>query len=107
MIGPRFAIVFGVALFLFVSVAALYVVWIRLIGLDPSVAQAFAALSEPARMLLGAGVGAFLGASIRATTSLEAGIATAVLLATSAFVGLMAFEIVNHRKRTTGSYTGR
>ena len=107
MIGPRFAIVFGIALFLFVSVAALYVVWIRLIGLDPSVAQAFAALSEPVRMLLGAAAGAFLGASIQATASLEAGVATVILLAASVFVGLMAFEIVNHRKRATGSYAGR
>ena len=99
MIGPRFAVVFGVALFLFGFVAALYVVWIRMIGLDPSLARAFARLSSPVRMLLAAGTGAFVGTAIQATASIEAGIATVVLLASSLFVALMLFEIVNHRAR--------
>lgn len=98
VIGARFAVVFGVALFLAAFAAALYVVWIRMIGLDPSVAQAFDDLSSPIKTALAVGVGAFVGLSIQATSSLESGVATVTLLAASAFVGLMAFELVNHRE---------
>lgn len=102
MLGARFAVVFGVALLVFVAVGALYLVWIRMIGLDPSLAQEYAKLSRPMRMLTAALFGGVLGAGIEVVPTLRAGIAGVVLFGASVFIGLMLFEIAGNRAEIRG-----
>jgi len=43
----KFALLLGVGLLAFLFVVALYVVWTRIVGLDPTLAQRCADLSRP------------------------------------------------------------
>lgn len=94
---PSYLIVLASALLACVLVPAAYVVWIRLVGLDPTVAKRTAELSRPVRVLLAVVLGFVLGGALQFVPSLASGIAMVTLFATSAFAGLLLFEFVADR----------
>lgn len=96
----KFSLLLGVGLLAFLFVVTLYVVWTRIVGLDPTVAQRCAELSMPAQILIALGSGVLLGTASLAAPSVEVGIAGMVLLAASTFASLMLFELVQQRQRT-------
>lgn len=100
MVPAKFAILLGVGLLSFLFVVALYVVWTRIVGLDPTVAQWCADLSRPVRTLIALVSGAGLATTIMAAPTVEVGIAGIVLLAASAFAALMVFEMLRHRPQS-------
>lgn len=95
----KFALLLGVGLLSFLFVVTLYVVWTRIVGLDPTVAQWCADLSLPARVAIALISGVGLGTASLVAPTVEAGIAGMVLLAASAFAALMLFELVQQRQR--------
>ncbi|WP_433633779.1 hypothetical protein [Halomicrococcus sp. NG-SE-24] len=97
-----FVLLVGVAVLSLLVVITLYVVWSRLVGLDPTVAREFTALSGLRRTLLALVSGAVLGGGALIAPSVPVGIAAIVMLAASTFAALMAFELVNGRQRTDG-----
>jgi hypothetical protein len=97
----KFALLLGVGLLAFLFVVALYVIWTRIVGLDPTLAQRCADLSRPARLVVAVVSGTVLGTASLAAPTVKVGIAGLVLLATSTFAALMAFELVQQRQRTT------
>lgn len=98
VIWPSYVIVLSTALLACVSVPVAYVVWIRLVGLEPTVAKRAASLSRPARITLAVFVGFLLGGGLQFVPSLTAGIALVTLFAASVFAGLLVFEFVSHRR---------
>ena len=95
----KFALLLGVGLLAFLFVVSLYVVWTRIVGLDPTVAQRCADLSTPARMVVALVSGGVLGTASVAAPSVEVGVAGMVMLAASTFAALMLFELVQQRQR--------
>lgn len=91
-------LVAGLAALALLTVATGYVVWIRLVGLDPTLAKRAAELpghvSVPGTVLLGVG----LGATFTALPSMRAGLAAVVMLASSTFAGLLLFELYAARQ---------
>jgi len=101
MIGPKFAIVLGLAMLTFTFVAALYVVWVRFVGLDPTLAQRFAELSRVSQGALAVGFGVVLGGAIAAMPTLGTGIAVTLMLGSTTFAALLLFELVANGNVTT------
>ncbi|WP_276300906.1 hypothetical protein [Halorussus lipolyticus] len=95
----KFALLLGVGLLSFLFVVSLYVVWTRIVGLDPTLAQRCANLSQPGRMLIALGSGVVLGTASLAAPTVGVGIAGMVLLAASTFAALMLFELLQQRQR--------
>ena len=95
----KFALLLGVGLLAFLFVVTLYVVWTRIVGLEPTVAQRCAELSTPVRMVVALGSGVLLGTASVAAPTVEVGVAGMVLLAASTFAALMVFELVQQRQR--------
>lgn len=95
----KFALLLGVGLLSFLFVVSLYVVWTRIVGLDPTLAQRCANLSRPGRMLVALGSGVVLGSGSLAAPTVGVGIAGMVLLAASTFASLMLFELLQQRQR--------
>lgn len=96
----KFALLLGVGLLAFLFVVTLYVVWTRIVGLDPTVAQRCADLSMPVRAVIAVVSGTILGTASMAAPSVEVGVTGMVLLAASTFAALMVFELVQQRQRT-------
>jgi hypothetical protein len=96
----KFALLLGVGLFAFLFIVTLYVVWTRIVGLDPTLAQRCADFTRPARLVIALISGTILGTASLAAPTVKVGIAGLVLLATSTFAALMAFELVQQRQRT-------
>lgn len=94
---PSYLIVLATALLACVLVPAAYVVWIRLVGLDPTVAQRAADLSRFVQISMAVVLGFILGGALQFVPSLPAGIALVTLFATSGFAGLLLFEFANAR----------
>ena len=94
----KFALLLGVGLLSFLFVTTLYVVWTRIVGLDPTLAQRCARLSKPARGVIALASGVVLGTGSVVAPSVELGVAGTVLLAASAFAALMLFELVQQRQ---------
>lgn len=94
---PSFLIILASALLACVSVPVAYVVWIRLVGLEPTVAKRTASLSRSLRVLAAVVLGFILGGALQFVPSLEAGIALITLFATSGFAGLLLFEVIVDR----------
>ena len=86
-------LVLGVAALALGAVAAGYVVWIRLVGLDPTLAQQAAELPGWLSVLLAVLVGLGLGSVLAFVPTMRAGLAAVVLLAASTFAGLLLFEL--------------
>src|SRR6056297_2887110 len=95
----KFVLLLGVGLLAFLFVVALYVVWTRIVGLDPTVAQKCAALGRLSRALLALGSGVALGTASLAAPSVAVGVAGMVTLAASVFAALMVFELVQQQVR--------
>lgn len=98
MYWPNFLIVLATAIFACLTVPVAYVVWIRLVGLEPTVAKRAADLSKPKRIASATGLGFFIGGSLQFIPSLPSGIAMVTMVATSAFAGLLLFEFATHRE---------
>lgn len=98
----KFALLLGVGLLAFLFVATLYVVWTRIVGMDPTVAQRYAALSPPVRGCLAAGTGMILGSVSVAAPTVQVGVVSMVLLAASTFAALMLFELVQQHQGVAG-----
>ena len=98
----KFSLILGVGLLAFLFVLSLYVVWTRMVGLDPTVAQRCAGISRPFQMLLAVVFGVGLGTASRSAPSVEYGVAGIVMLAASTFAALMLFELVQQRQRAPG-----
>ena len=93
MVGVKFTLLVGVALLSFLFAIALYVIWSRMVGLDPTVAQWCAGLSAPVRAVLAAFFGVFLGTGSMVAPSVRTGIAGILMVAAATFAGLMLFEL--------------
>lgn len=89
-----FVLVLAVAALAFLTVAAGYVVWIRLVGLDPTLARRAAALPDRFRAPLALGLGLGLGTVLAVLPTVRAGLAAVVMLAAAVFAGLLLFELV-------------
>ncbi|UPV73418.1 hypothetical protein M0R89_12795 [Halorussus limi] len=89
----KFALLLGVGLLAFLFVLSLYVVWTRIVGLDPTLAQRCADLSGPVRSIIALLSGALLGTASMAAPNVEVGVAGMVMLAASTFAALMLFEL--------------
>lgn len=96
----KFALLLGVGLLSFLFVATLYVVWTRIVGMDPTVAQRYAALSRPVRGVVAVATGAILGSVSTVAPTVQLGILSMVVLAASTFAALMLFELVQQRQAT-------
>lgn len=94
---PNYLIVLATALLACVAVPGAYVVWIRLVGLEPTIAQRAAGLSRPTRIAAALALGSLLGAALQFVPSLHAGVASVTMVATSAFAGLLLFEFATER----------
>lgn len=94
---PNYLIVLSTALLACVSVPVAYVVWIRLVGLEPTVAKRAAELSRGIRIVLAVMIGFVLGGALQFVPSLYAGLALVTLFAASVFAGLLIFEVVTDR----------
>lgn len=94
---PNYLIVLATALLACVAVPVAYVIWIRLVGLEPTIAQRAAELSRTARVASALTLGFILGAALQFVPSLSAGIALVTMFAASAFAGLLLFEFVTER----------
>ncbi|NEU59248.1 hypothetical protein [Halorussus sp. MSC15.2] len=93
MYPAKFALLLGVGLLAFLFVVSLYVVWTRIVGLDPTLAQRCANLPRPVRILAALVSGVLLGTASVAAPNVEVGITGLVLLAASTFAALMLFEL--------------
>lgn len=96
----KFALLLGVGLLALLFVGALYVVWTRIVGLEPTVAQKCAALSMPGRATIALISGVTLGTASLAAPTVGVGVAGLVMLAASTFAALMIFELLQQRHRT-------
>lgn len=94
---PNYLIVLATAILACVGVPGAYVVWIRLVGLEPTVAKRAADLSRPTRIVAGLALGTLLGVALQFVPSLYAGVALVTMLAASAFAGLLLFEFATER----------
>ncbi|WP_458206435.1 hypothetical protein [Haladaptatus sp. NG-SE-30] len=92
-----FLLILGIALLSFLVVVTLYVIWSRIVGLDPTLAQRFVSLSGVKRFLMALLSGMLLGVSAVVAPSVPVGIAAIVMLAASVFAALMLFELVQER----------
>lgn len=97
----KFSLLLGVGLFVFLFIVTLYVVWTRMVGLDPTVAQWCADLSGPVRGAIAALSGVALGVVSLVAPSVELGVVSMVLLAASLFAALMLFELVHQHYQPT------
>ncbi|WP_227354850.1 hypothetical protein [Haladaptatus salinisoli] len=95
-----FLLLLGVALLSFLVVVTLYVVWSRIVGLDPTLAQGFVSLSGVKRFAMALVSGVLLGVSAVLAPSVPVGVAAIVMLAASTFAALMLFELVRKRHAT-------
>lgn len=93
VIDPEFAVVLGVAFLAFSFVTVAYVVWTRIVGMEPTLAQRFAEFSTGKRAVAAVGFGVLLGVGAELAPSVQSGVAAAVLLAAASFAGLIAFEV--------------
>ncbi|WP_132058320.1 hypothetical protein [Halorussus amylolyticus] len=98
MDGAKFALLLGVGLLAFLFVTTLYVVWTRIVGLDPTVAQRFAALPSPIQAAVAAISGVILGSVSIAVPTVQTGVVAMVMLAASTFAALLLFELVQQRQ---------
>lgn len=98
MIGPGFAVVLGVATLSLAFVAVAYLVWIRMVGLEPTLAQRFAALSTAVQGIAVVLVGVLLGAGAEIAPTVETGVAGAIMVAAAAFAGLIVFEVYGNEQ---------
>ncbi len=92
-----FFLLLGVAVLSFLAVVSLYVVWSRIVGLDPTLAKKFASSTGIKRFFMALISGALLGTAVVVAPSVPVGIAAIVMLAASAFAGLMLFELMQKR----------
>ncbi|SIQ97028.1 hypothetical protein SAMN05421858_0975 [Haladaptatus litoreus] len=92
-----FSLLLGVSLLSFLIVLAFYVVWSRIVGLDPTVAQRFVSLTKIKRFVMALLTGALLGTGVVIAPSVRVGVAGIVMLAASTFAALMIFELVQYR----------
>jgi hydrogenase/urease accessory protein HupE len=95
----KFALLLGVGLLSFLFVVSLYVVWTRIVGLEPTLAQRCADFSLPGRTVVALVSGALLGTGSMAAPTVEVGIAGMVLFAANTFAALMLFELAQQRER--------
>lgn len=93
MTWPEFLLVLGAALLAAVAVPAAYVVWSRIVGLDPHLARGLADLPRHVTAPAGLVVGTGLGVGTALAPNVETGLAAVVLLASSTFAGLLAYEL--------------
>ena len=93
MIGPAFAVVLGVACLSLAFVAVAYVVWIRMVGLEPTLGQQFSTLPSPGQSLLVIVLGVVIGVGAEIAPNMETGVAGAIMLGAAMFAGLIVFEI--------------
>lgn len=93
-----FVLLLSVAMFVTLVVIAAYVVWSRLVGVDPSVAQEFSAMSSLRRTGMALVSGSVLGAGALLAPSVEGGVAGIVMLGASVFGSLILYELLQDRR---------
>ena len=89
---PEFLLVLAAALLAAVGVPVAYVVWSRIVGLDPHLARRWASLPRRVTAPAGLVVGLGLGVGTALAPTVETGIAGVVLVASSTFAGLLVYE---------------
>lgn len=92
MIGPEFAVVLGVSLLAFAFVPAAYVVWIRIVGLEPTLGQRYATFTSVTRTFVALALGACLGMGAELAPTVGIGVSAAIMTAAATFAGLILFE---------------
>lgn len=93
VIGPTFAVVLGTACLAVTAVGVVYVVWIRMVGLDPTIAQMIASLPMAVKAVLAILLGLLIGSGAEVAPTVEMGVSAAIFLAASALAGLICFEV--------------
>jgi len=93
-----FALLLSVAMFVALVVIAAYVLWSEVVGIDPSIAEEFAAMSSPRRMALALVSGSVLGVATVIAPSVEGGIAGIIMLGASVFGAMLLYELLQGRR---------
>lgn len=97
MIDAQFAVILGASLLSFAFVPAAYLVWIRIVGLEPTIGQRYAGRSSVARSFLALGFGSCLGIGAELAPSISVGVSASVLFAATSFAALILFESYSQR----------
>lgn len=97
MTWPEFLLVLAAAILAACVVPAAYVVWARVVGLEPRVAKWWTGLPRRATVPAGLAVGVALGVGTSLAPSVTTGVAGVVLVASSTLAGLLLFEFYAER----------
>jgi len=93
-----FALLLSVAMFVALVVIAAYVLWSEVVGIDPSIAEEFAAMSSLRRTALALVSGSVLGVATVIAPSVEGGIAGIIMLGASVFGAMLLYELLQGRR---------
>jgi len=93
-----FALLLSVAMFVGLVVIAAYVLWSEVVGVDPSVAEAFAAMSSLRRTAVALVSGSVLGVGAVLAPSVEGGVAGIIMLGASVFGAMLLYELLQDRR---------
>jgi hypothetical protein len=93
-----FALLLSVAMFVALVVIAAYVLWSEVVGIDPSIAEEFAAMSSLRRTALALVSGSVLGVATVIAPSVEGGIAGIIMLGASVFGAMLLYELLQDRR---------
>lgn len=98
MIGPEFAVVLGVACLSLAFVAVAYVVWIRMVGLEPTLGQQFAGFSTTVQSSLVIVLGVVIGVGAEIAPNVETGVAGVIMIGAATFASLILFEVYGNNR---------
>lgn len=90
-------LVLGVAALATLVVAVGYVVWIRLVGLEPTLARRISELPSVLTIPAGLLLGSAIGIGIASLPTVRSGLAAVVMVSSSLFAGLLLFELIATR----------
>lgn len=96
MIDSTFLVLVGLTVLAFEFDTALYVIWCRLVGIEPTLIVGYAKLSRGWRMVVVTSIGASFGVFSSVVADLYVGAAGVVFGAATLFAGVMLYELALH-----------
>ncbi|KTG09072.1 hypothetical protein AUR64_14830 [Haloprofundus marisrubri] len=96
MIDSTFLVLVGLTVLAFEFDTALYVIWCRLVGIEPTLIVGYANLSRSWRVVVVTSIGASFGVFSSVVTDLYVGAAGVVFGAATLFAGVMLYELALH-----------
>ena len=100
MIGPGFAVILGVACLSLSFVITAYVVWVRMVGLEPTLGQQFVESSTTIQSLVVIVLGVVFGVGAEVAPNVETGVVGVIMLGAAAFASLIGFEVYGNNRTT-------